>query len=109
MYTLEDYKTADGRIPFANWLLALTDLKAKAKVLSRLQRLSAGSFGDCKPIKNGLWELRIDHAAGYRIYYTQSGKYFLLLLIGGDKSTQQADIDKALSYLADWHRRKKHE
>lgn len=105
MFKIEDYLTADGRIPFKEWLSSLTDRQAKARVLIRVQRMSAGNFGDCKPIQDGVWELRIDHGAGYRIYYAQTGKKVLLLLFGGDKSTQQSDINKAVDYLKDWKRR----
>jgi len=73
--------------------------------LTRLQRLAAGNFGDGKPIGGGLWELRIDHGPGYRVYYCRARDKLLLLLIGGDKRKQQTDIDKALAYLKDWKRR----
>lgn len=67
--------------------------------------MAAGNFGDCKPIADGIWELRIDYGPGYRVYYTRAGKKLLLLLIGGDKRKQQADIDTALTYWNDWNRR----
>ncbi len=71
--------------------------------------MAAGNFGDCKPLQDGVWELRIDHGPGYRVYYAQAGKKVLLLLIGGDKSKQQADINKAVGYWKDWNRRTHHE
>jgi len=109
MYKIEDYLTEDGRIPFKEWLSALTDRQAKARVLTRVQRMAAGNLGDCKPLQDGVWELRIDHGPGYRVYYAQAGKKLLLLLIGGDKTKQQSDITKAIGYWKDWNRRTHHE
>lgn len=109
MYKVEDYLTEDGRIPFKEWLSALTDRQAKARVLTRVQRMAAGNLGDCKPLQDGVWELRIDHGPGYRVYYAQTGKKLLLLLIGGDKSKQQSDINKAVDYWKNWNRRTHHE
>lgn len=109
MFQIDDYLTEDGRVPFKEWLASLTDRQAKARVLMRVQRMASGNFGDCKPLQNGVWELRIDHGAGYRVYYAQAGKKLLLLLIGGDKSKQQADINKAIAYWHDWKKRTNHE
>jgi putative addiction module killer protein len=109
MYKIEDYLTEDGRVPFKEWLSALADRQAKARVLTRVQRMAAGNLGDCKPLQDGVWELRIDHGPGYRVYYAQAGKKLLLLLIGGDKNKQQSDINKAISYWKDWNRRTHHE
>ncbi len=109
MYKVEDYLTEDGRIPFKEWLSALTDQQAKARVLTRVQRMAAGNLGDCKPLQDGVWELRIDHGPGYRVYYAQAGKKLLLLLIGGDKTKQQSDINQAVGYWKDWSRRTHHE
>lgn len=105
MYQVTDYLTADGHDPFKEWLASLTDRQARARVVVRVQRMAAGNFGDCKPITEGVWELRIDHGPGYRVYYARSGKKLLLLLIGGDKRKQQADIDAAVMYWKDWNRR----
>jgi putative addiction module killer protein len=105
MYQVTDYLTADGHDPFKEWLASLTDRQARARVVVRVQRMAAGNFGDCKPITDGVWELRIDHGPGYRVYYARSGKKLLLLLIGGDKRKQQADIDAAVMYWKDWNRR----
>lgn len=101
MFQINDYLTDDGRVPFKEWLSTLTDRKAKARVLTRVQRMAAGNFGDCKPLQDGVWELRIDHGPGYRVYYAQAGKKVLLLLAGGDKSKQQSDINKAITYWKD--------
>jgi putative addiction module killer protein len=93
---VEDYQTEDGRLPFKDWLASPTDRQAKAKVLTKVQRMAAGNLGDCKPLQDGVWELRIDHDPGYRVYYARTGKKLLLLLIGGDKNKQQSDINKAM-------------
>lgn len=105
MYEITDYLTDDGRDPFMDWLASLADRQARARVLVRVQRMAAGNFGDCKPLAEGVWELRIDHGPGYRVYYARAGKTVLLLLAGGDKRTQQADIDAAVSYWKDWKQR----
>ena len=76
--------------------LALADLA---------DRMAGGNFGDCKPLSDGVWELRIDHGPGYRVYYAKTGKEIVLLLIGGDKRRQQADIETARSYWKDWQER----
>jgi putative addiction module killer protein len=105
MFELLDYQTATGHDPFKEWLADLTDRQARAKVAIRVQRMAGGNFGDHKPLSNGVWELRIDHGPGYRVYYAQAGQRVLLLLIGGDKRRQQADIETAVRYWQDWQRR----
>ena len=105
MIELRDYETEDGRVPLKEWLSALADRTARARIVARLARMSAGNFGDCKPLEGSVWELRIDHGPGYRVYYAKTGKTVVLLLIGGDKRRQQADIETALAYLKDWKRR----
>lgn len=81
---------------FDKWFKKLNDLRAKAKILLRLQKLeSEEHFGDCKPVGNGISELRINYAKGYRIYFKEIDGKIIILLIGGDKSTQQKDIEKA--------------
>ena len=81
---------------FDKWLKKLNDLRAKAKILLRLQKLeNEEHFGDCKPVGNGISELRINYAKGYRIYFKEIDGKIIILLIGGDKSTQQKDIEKA--------------
>lgn len=107
MYEVIDYLSSDGRDPFKDWLAKLADRQARARVVVRVQRLRAGNFGDCKPLADGVWELRIDHGPGYRVYYARAGNALLLLLVGGDKRSQQADIAQAVEYLQDWKRRTK--
>ena len=74
--------------------------KAESRIVSRITRLAAGNFGDCRPIRDGVWELRIDWGPGYRVYYAMVGRTCVLLLCGGDKRKQSADINRALDY---WH------
>lgn len=81
---------------FAKWLKRLKDANARARILVRIQRLSlTGSFGDVKPVGDGVCEMRINYGPGYRLYYALRGNELVLLLIGGDKSSQQRDIEKA--------------
>jgi putative addiction module killer protein len=80
---------------FASWLESLKDERARAKVLVRIRRLSLGNFGDVKPVGEGVSELRIDFGPGYRLYYVRRGKALVVLLCGGDKSTQVKDIEAA--------------
>ena len=85
---------------FANWFESLRDERAKARVLARVRRLSLGNFGDVKPLGGGLSELRIDYGPGYRLYLSRTGPTLVLLLAGGDKSRQRADIVGARQLLA---------
>lgn len=83
-------------IEFDKWLRKLKDLRAKAKILFRIQKLETEEhFVDCKPVGNGIRELKINYAKGYRIYFKETDGKIIILLIGGDKSTQQKDIEKA--------------
>ena len=107
MFEVEDYLSPDGEDPYKKWLAELADKQARARVLVRVLRIKAGNFGDCKPLQDGVWELRIDHGPGYRVYYAQAGKRLILLLAGGDKRKQQADIEKAIECWQAWQQRKK--
>ncbi len=82
---------------FAQWLEDLRDLRARARVQARIERLIGGNPGDVKPIGAGVSELRINHGPGYRVYYQQKGTTLIILLAGGDKSSQPGDIEEALS------------
>jgi putative addiction module killer protein len=81
---------------FDKWLRKLRDAQAKAKVLVRIQRLALGNPGDVKPVGEGISEMRIDYGPGYRVYYTQRGSEVIVLLVGGDKSSQESDIARAM-------------
>lgn len=80
---------------FENWLTTLKDIRAKFSILARLRRAEMGNFGDCKFIGDGVSEMRIHAGQGYRIYFVQEGDCVYVLLIGGNKSTQEKDIAKA--------------
>jgi len=81
---------------FAKWLDALKDIRARARILVRIERLAAGNPGDVKPMGGGVSELRIDYGPGYRVYYKKHGRQVVILLAGGDKRTQAKDIKTAL-------------
>ena len=81
---------------FAKWLDGLRDIRARARILVRIERLAAGNPGDVKPIGEGVSELRIDYGPGYRVYYKKQGQKVVILLAGGDKKTQAKDIKTAL-------------
>lgn len=90
MYFIEKTKEFD------KWFRTLKDLRAKAKIIFRIQKIETdGHFGDCKPVGNGIIELRINYAKGYRVYFKEQDSKIILLITGGDKSTQQKDIEKA--------------
>lgn len=80
---------------FAAWLAALRDDRAKARIAARIQRLAFGNPGDVKPVGRGIVEMRIDYGPGYRVYYVARGKVLVVILCGGDKSTQKRDIARA--------------
>lgn len=77
---------------FSEWLKGLRDVRAKAKILARIDRLALGNPGDVAPVGNGISEMRIHEGAGYRVYYVVRGEEIVVLLCGGDKNSQQADI-----------------
>ncbi len=81
---------------FSEWLQALKDGRAKARIAARTQRLAFGNPGDVRPVGGGVSELRVDYGPGYRVYYVQRGKVLIILLCGGDKSSQDKDIKLAL-------------
>ena len=89
---LEIRKSAE----FATWLDDLGDLRGRARVQVRIERLAAGNPGDVKPVGKGVSELRIDYGPGYRVYFIEKGRTLIVLLAGGDKSTQAEDIKTAL-------------
>ena len=102
---VERYQTRSGQIPFTEWLLQLNDAMARARISNRIDRLSDGSLGDWRSVGGGVFELRIEHGPGYRVYYGQAGMTLVLLLCGGTKSRQNKDIDKAHAYWQDYKRR----
>lgn len=105
MIEIRRYTTADDRDVFGEWLANLADLKARARIAVRIDRLAGGNVGDSKSIGEGLHELRIDWGPGYRVYYGIIERACVLLLCGGDKRKQSADINKARAYSKDYKRR----
>lgn len=95
---IERYTTSDGRVPFDEWFYDLRDSQAKLKINVRLKRVSAGNFGDYRSVGEGVWELRLNFGPGYRVYFGQVETTIVLLLCGGDKSTQDEDIFQAKKY-----------
>ncbi len=100
--TIRYYLASNGKEPFPEWFETIRDSKAKAKIAIRLDRLRSGNFGDCKSVGDGILELRLDYGPGYRVYLGQDGEKLVILLCGGDKSSQIKDIAKAKDYWTDY-------
>jgi len=107
VYEIRRYLTRDGKDVYLEWQRGLRDTKARIAIDRRVNRIELGNFGDHRFCRDGVWELRIDVGPGYRIYYSVVGTQVVLLLCGGDKRTQDADIDRARDYWQDWQRRTK--
>ena len=104
-FEVRHYVNTDGVDVFADWFAALVDRQAQTRIEARIDRLERGLFGDCEPVGAGVWELRVDWGPGYRVYYARSGQSIVLLLCGGDKRRQQADINRAKDYWNDFKER----
>lgn len=102
---VRQYRTADGRTPLSEWLDGLRDLRARARIVARIDRLRVGLLGDWRSVGGGVRELRIDHGPGYRVYFGQDSETLILLLSGGDKRTQAKDIRQAHDYWKDYKAR----
>lgn len=105
-FEIRHYRTVDGRAPFVDWISDLRDKQARARILARLERLEAGNQGDAKFLRDGVSELRIDWGPGYRVYFGRDGLTVIVLLCGGDKRKQDADIRKAVTAWQDYVKRK---
>ena len=105
MIELRRYQLEDESVPVTEWLGGLRDMRARAQIEVRLRRVSAGNFGDSKPVGEGVSELRVDIGAGYRVYYGKHGQAVIILLCGGDKRSQQADIARSQAYWMNWKQR----
>ena len=105
MFKIREYLSENGQSPFDSWLIGLRDLRARARVDTRLNRASLGNFGDYASVGGGVLELRIFYGPGYRVYYSLVGESVVLLLLGGTKGTQKRDIQIAKAYLADYRKR----
>ena len=107
-YELEYYVTENGTKPFKEWLDAMKDVNARARVRIRLDHIRLGNLGDNRSVGGGVQELRINYGPGYRVYFAHEGNRIILLLLGGDKKTQRKDIMKAKSFLSDHKTRRDH-
>ena len=103
-FDIEIYSSQNGKEPFSDWIDSLKDRRTIAAILLRIQRLRVGNLGDFKAF-DGMYELRIKHGPGYRIYCAKIGNKIFLILGMGDKSSQDADIKKCKAYLQDHKRR----
>lgn len=105
MYEVRRYVNASGKDVIGEWMEKLKDSRAKAKINVRIARLRLGNFGDAKHLRGGVWEMRVDYGPGYRVYFARLGQQIVLLLCGGDKSTQSKDISRAVKLLRDFKER----
>ena len=105
MIELFRYQREDGLEPLTEWLSALRDKVAQARIRVRLRQVQAGNFGDVEPVGDGVSELRIHVGAGYRVYCARHGKAVVILLCGADKGSQSADIKRAKEFWLEWKRR----
>ena len=95
---IEVYETLNGQVPFTEWFASIQDIKTQTRIRGRLDRLETGNFGDCESVGSGVFELRLHFGPGYRIYFGEVGRTIVLLLCGGDESTQARDIQRAKTY-----------
>ena len=95
---LQFYTAQNGSVPFIEWFHGFQDQRTQSRIQKRLQRLANGSFGDCQPVGDGVFELRLHFGPGYRIYFGRIDNTIILLLCGGDKSSQTRDIVSAKTY-----------
>ncbi len=106
-FEIRYYRTSDATQPFTDWLGDLRDKQARARIQARLARVEVGNLGDFHSVGDGVMELRIDWGPGYRVYFARMGQVIVLLLCGGDKGTQQKDIERAKTCLEDHKARSK--
>ena len=102
---LSYYQSPAGRRPFVEWLVQLGESMASARVQARLARVASGNLGDIRALGEGVMEMRIDFGPGYRLYFAIASRTVLLLLCGGDKSSQEKDIQRAKGYFQDFKTR----
>lgn len=105
MIDVRRYQCVHGAVPLTEWLADLRDARVRAKLEIRFRRISMGLFGDTKPVGEGVLELREDIGPGYRVYIGRHGAALVILLCGGDKRSQDKDIQLAKEYWMDWKRR----
>lgn len=102
---LKIYAANDDEAPFLSWLDSLRDREARARIKKRLDRVALGNLGDHRSVGEGVFEFRIDYGTGYRVYFAQIETLVILLLCGGDKSTQDRDIQKAKQFWINFKQR----
>jgi putative addiction module killer protein len=105
VYEIRHYLTPQEKDVYLEWRRQLRDTKARIAVDRRINRIELGNFGDHKFCRDEVWELRIDVGPGYRVYYALAGTQIVLLLCGGDKRTQNADINRACTHWQEWKQR----
>jgi len=98
-YNIEIYRSKNGKEIFTEWMDSIKDKNTTIKIMRRIRRLELGNFGDYKFLGFGLYELRLFFGSGYRVYYTMKGNRIVVLLCGGDKSSQGKDVNKAKKLL----------
>ena len=103
---LKIYDTIKGKQPYLDWLKTLRDVSTIARIRARIDRIEDGILGNYRALGTGLFEFKFDFGSGYRIYFALDGDKIILLLMGGDKSSQRRDIEKARQYLTDYLMRK---
>jgi putative addiction module killer protein len=103
---IQNYTTEDGREPFSEWINELRDMQARVKIEKRLNQVAQGNLGNYRSVGEGVCEFKINFGPGYRIYFGQMGSIIIIILCGGDKSSQEQDILKAREFWKDYERRK---
>lgn len=96
------YAIPNGKEPFTEWLYGLRDVMGRKRILARVSRLQQGNYGDCEPVGEGVSELRLFFGSGYRVYFGERGNDIVVLLCGGDKSSQNKDIQQAKIYWKEY-------
>ena len=107
MFDLIVYEQDQGQRPYDKWFDSLRDKRMQSRIINRLGQVQAGNLGDCRSVGGGVIELRIDIGPGYRIYCGRSGATLVVLLCGGDKSSQDKDIERAKEFWVGWKRRQR--
>jgi putative addiction module killer protein len=100
--TIQKYVTETGQCPYDDWIEGLRDKRTQAIIATRLNRVAQGNFGLCRKLEGGIQELKVDFGPGLRVYFGEDGGSIVILLCGGDKSTQTKDIETATKYWADY-------
>jgi len=99
--SIEIYHDSNGREPFTEWIKSIS-LRDRSRIFARLDRIESGNLGDYKSVSDGVYELRFHFSSGFRVYYGEVNNKIILLLCGGDKSSQKKDVKKAKVYWKDF-------